>query len=371
MTNIVNLPAFLGTDGELISAGDANWVLHPSYTGSASVFSGRVYQTNKATNSVYYRSEVPASANQTVTATIYQTTTSTTSIVCVIARCNTTANTFFLAQTYPGFVKMFKFVNGTATQIAGSYSITPLAAGETGTLELSVSGVSPSITVAAKWNGTTVLSATISESNLDAVGRVGMRFGTSAGDSSGTQGLNVSSFVAVDDAASGVTASGAMTLANAVLSSSGSVTPVASAALTTSTATFAGVSSVGVTVSGAMTTDGSVMTSGALVSPVSTTSISTVSASFSGSASVVAPSPRITTPPLKNNTGTLLASETGVVVNVYNALTGTLVLQKTGLTSDGSGVVTFVDASLSATTSYAYEVVLTGGRRRLPLVITT
>ena len=81
--------------------------------------------------------------------------------------------------------------------------------------------------------------------------------------------------------------------------------------------------------------------------------------------------PAITTPVLKNNTGTVLASETGVVVNVYNASTGALVLQKTGLTSNGSGIVTFTDATLSAATSYAYEVVLSGGRRRLPLVTTT
>jgi hypothetical protein len=80
--------------------------------------------------------------------------------------------------------------------------------------------------------------------------------------------------------------------------------------------------------------------------------------------------PSITTPVLKNNTGTVLASETGVVVNVYNASTGALVLQKTGLTSNGSGIVTFTDAALSAATSYAYEVVLSGGRRRLPLVTT-
>ena len=78
----------------------------------------------------------------------------------------------------------------------------------------------------------------------------------------------------------------------------------------------------------------------------------------------------ITTPVLKNNTGTVLASETGVVVNVYNASTGALVLQKTGLTSNASGIVTFTDAALAAATSYAYEVVLSGGRRRLPLVTT-
>lgn len=74
----------------------------------------------------------------------------------------------------------------------------------------------------------------------------------------------------------------------------------------------------------------------------------------------------LVTPVLKNNTGTILASETGITVNVYNATTGALVLHKTGQTSDGSGVVTVIDAALTPATTYAYEVVLSGGARRLP-----
>lgn len=74
------------------------------------------------------------------------------------------------------------------------------------------------------------------------------------------------------------------------------------------------------------------------------------------------------TPVLKNNTGTVLSSETGVVVNVYNSTTGALVLRKTGLTSNGSGVVAVRDitAALVAATTYSYEVVLTSNGRRLP-----
>lgn len=79
--------------------------------------------------------------------------------------------------------------------------------------------------------------------------------------------------------------------------------------------------------------------------------------------------PGFNTPPLKNNTGTLLSGQTGVIVNVYNPTTGALVLHKTGLTSDGSGVVSVADAALSAATTYAYEVVLTTARR-LPTVST-
>lgn len=74
----------------------------------------------------------------------------------------------------------------------------------------------------------------------------------------------------------------------------------------------------------------------------------------------------LVTPVLKNNTGTVLASETGITVNVYNATTGALVLHKTGQTSNGSGIVTVIDAALTPATTYAYEVVLSGGARRLP-----
>jgi hypothetical protein len=73
------------------------------------------------------------------------------------------------------------------------------------------------------------------------------------------------------------------------------------------------------------------------------------------------------TPPLKNNTGTVLSGVTGITVNVYNAATGALVVRKSGLTSNGAGVVSVSDALLVPGTAYAYEVVTTGLGRRLPV----
>lgn len=87
--------------------------------------------------------------------------------------------------------------------------------------------------------------------------------------------------------------------------------------------------------------------------------------------SVAAAGGVITTPTLKNNTGTILASETGVVVNVYDATTGALVVRKTGLTSSAGGVVTVTDVLIIPATSYAYEVVLTANGRRLPVGLAT
>ena len=74
----------------------------------------------------------------------------------------------------------------------------------------------------------------------------------------------------------------------------------------------------------------------------------------------------ISTPPLKNNTGTLLGNLTNVTVNVYNQSTGALVARKAGLTSDSAGVVTFTDAAIIVGTVYAYEIVTPSNGRRLP-----
>ena len=60
----------------------------------------------------------------------------------------------------------------------------------------------------------------------------------------------------------------------------------------------------------------------------------------------------ITTEPLKNNTGTLLASETGVIVDIYSTTTGALILHTTGETTDASGILTLTDAAIVQATAY-------------------
>lgn len=74
----------------------------------------------------------------------------------------------------------------------------------------------------------------------------------------------------------------------------------------------------------------------------------------------------LVTPPMKNNTGTLLANLSGITINVYNAITGALVVQKTGLASNAAGVVTLTDPALVSGSVYAYEVVTPSNGRRLP-----
>ncbi len=76
----------------------------------------------------------------------------------------------------------------------------------------------------------------------------------------------------------------------------------------------------------------------------------------------------LTTPVLKNNTGTILASVSGIVANIYHPTTGALVVRKTGLTSNGAGIVTISDALLVTGTTYVYELDLSASSqgRRLP-----
>lgn len=59
----------------------------------------------------------------------------------------------------------------------------------------------------------------------------------------------------------------------------------------------------------------------------------------------------LTSSPLKNNTGTLLAA-TAFSAYVHTPSTGALVVLKTGITTDSSGIATFTDGAVVATTSY-------------------
>jgi len=123
------------------------------------------------------------------------------------------------------------------------------------------------------------------------------------------------------------------------------------------------------TVFGNVTADDAVA-AGSFISVVPGTLSGNITADNAVAAGILGQLPGVlTTPPLKNNTGTLLASVTGVAVNVYSASTGLFVTRQTGLTSNSSGIVTITDASLTPGTSYAYEVDLSaaGLGRRLPV----
>jgi hypothetical protein len=72
------------------------------------------------------------------------------------------------------------------------------------------------------------------------------------------------------------------------------------------------------------------------------------------------PAVTITTLPLSNNTGSLLASTSGISAFVHNPTTGELVVLVTGLSTDADGVLEITDDLLDADTSYRVVIRVTG-----------
>lgn len=182
-------------------------------------------------------------------------------------------------------------------------------------------------------------------------------------DESG-QTSRVTPFGWVQEAQSTASASATInaTTGAALFSGSAHVSPVASLAATTADATFSGAASAGTaSASVSATTANSTFSGSSYVSPVVSFSATAANATISGSASGYGSQGTITTPALKNNTGTVLANETGVTVYVYTPSTGGLVVKKTGQTTNVSGVLTVTDASIAAGTQYRIVIVLGSG----------
>lgn len=72
----------------------------------------------------------------------------------------------------------------------------------------------------------------------------------------------------------------------------------------------------------------------------------------------------LTIGPLKNNTGTTLASETGITAHVY-ALGGALVVTKSAQTTSAGGILTLTDAAIVPGTTYRTVIVMAGGAEGL------
>ena len=133
----------------------------------------------------------------------------------------------------------------------------------------------------------------------------------------------------------------------------------------------------------ASTSESATFSGGAKVNPMTSFTVTAEDATFSGAASIGAASAvfalttgesvfsggatgdttqgTITTPVLKNNTGTVLANQTGITAYVYTPATGALVVKLTGQTTNGSGVMTFTDTSIVAGTQYRVVIVLGSG----------
>ena len=130
----------------------------------------------------------------------------------------------------------------------------------------------------------------------------------------------------------------------------------------TSTGTLDSIDIISPTASGNGTGSGS--TNGGASGSISFISLSSLSATATGT---TVGNGTITTPVLKNNTGTVLANIGGWSVNVYDVSSGELVVQKTGLSTNASGILTIVDVSIVPGNNYTYEPVHATYGRRLPI----
>lgn len=146
----------------------------------------------------------------------------------------------------------------------------------------------------------------------------------------------------------GATATVTGTTALPAFSGSAQVSPEASITVTTALPAFSGGASTG--------------------AASSTVTATTSLPSFSGSATGDTSSGTLTLPVLKNNTGTVLANETGATVHVYAVSTGNKVVTKTGQTTNASGVMTVTDALIVGGTQYRVVVVLGSGAEGLDKV---
>lgn len=90
----------------------------------------------------------------------------------------------------------------------------------------------------------------------------------------------------------------------------------------------------------------------------------TAPSSLSYTASTVAGT--FTSDPLKDNTGALIASQALVHVTLYDNTTGALVVRKTGLSTNASGVFSFSDAAVAPGTTYRCDWRTVAGHYRMP-----
>lgn len=74
----------------------------------------------------------------------------------------------------------------------------------------------------------------------------------------------------------------------------------------------------------------------------------------------------LTSEALRTNNGTLLASTALAHVAIYNDTTGALVLRRTSISTDASGVFTITDPAIVAGVTYRIDWETSGGHRRMP-----
>jgi hypothetical protein len=74
---------------------------------------------------------------------------------------------------------------------------------------------------------------------------------------------------------------------------------------------------------------------------------------------------------LKDNTGAVLANKALTFFRLYDPITGNLVVSKTGISTNGSGIVAFSDGAVVAGTTYKCDWLTAEGHYRMPSAAAT
>jgi hypothetical protein len=214
MATIVNITAFsITSDAEVLTATNTGWT-----TSSTSPFETEVIRVtnNSAPNSLYcsaaahtlgyLRNETPASANQTVRATLKRKSGTDDMYWYVGARISTNnwiGGAFARIAGGTSQMLLVKCVAGTRTTLIDSGGTLLPTDGNTGVLELRVSGASPTISASLWFNSSQIgATQTITDAALDATGKVGL-FMRNFNSQAQATGVQMTTFYAEDDSVGG------------------------------------------------------------------------------------------------------------------------------------------------------------------------
>lgn len=181
---------FNGTEDQELSAFDANWAKQAGSTVDAEISSGRVRST-ATTPCLYYYGVAPTSADYSVGVGVHNPGATGNSNFGPVGRAATGSGSGYHARynTPTGTVQLFRFVNGTFTQLGNVTRAAPTA-GTAARLVLTMTGS----TIEVEWNdeGTPLISVT--DTAITSPGFPALRWNPTStpSDTSGWQGEDFS-----------------------------------------------------------------------------------------------------------------------------------------------------------------------------------
>lgn len=192
---------FTGTEGAELSAYDAAWTRHTSYTINSEIAANRVRQSASLGSSAYWHSGTPANADYSVSADLFfKETNGGSGSAGPIGRADTAANTFYHARYFGSASdawQLYKFVAGTATLLGSSAQAITDETSHNCVLRM----VGTTIELYKDGEGTALISVT--DSAITAAGKAGFRFFDNTTTPSDVVGIHIDNFSAVDISGAG------------------------------------------------------------------------------------------------------------------------------------------------------------------------